>query len=310
VYLEMGRLWFQDPLGMIASGLFDGVSGSVAAGKVRVSGGALYTGLQYKETAKIIISSGDAQKYSLPFTYNDMNTYFATRRMLVYAGAEFPSLTPRTTLTVHGLGQIDVNPEAVAGESALHTQYLTVRYTFAPLETLMLTGAAIGGFAENQTRDFYGHFAAAGGMDWEVPGALQDMLQLGVRWSNGSTGSEGVIPFMPISSIAQGQVFSPNLSGLMTVQAKYTARLHRSFSASMESTYFIRTDGETVARAEYPASDARSLGGEVYGALQWVPTEDLMMTIGGGAFFPKLGAAFVPDSPVRWKVAAGLIFSL
>jgi hypothetical protein len=308
-YLEIGRLWFQDPLGIIVAGLFDGLNGSVVLGKARLSGGAFYTGFQYKGSAKIIMSSGDAQNYFLPFDYADMDTYFATRRLLVQAGAEFNGLTPRTTLTVNALGQIDVNPAALTGESALHTQYLTIRYTFMPLETLTLTGAVIGGLAENQMKDIYAHFAATGGMDWEVPGALQDMLQMSVHWSNGAV-NERIIPFAPLTSIARGQVFNPKLSGVMIARAKYTARPHRTFSASMEGSYFFRTDGETLVRGEYPPSDSRLLGGELYGTLQWVPTEDLMITIGGGAFFPGWGDVFVPDSPVRWKASAGFIFSL
>jgi hypothetical protein len=52
------------------------------------------------------------------------------------------------------------------------------------------------------------------------------------------------------------------------------------------------------------------MGGELYGTLLWAPVEDLMVTLGGGAFFPAWGDVFVPNVPVRWKASAGFIFSL
>jgi hypothetical protein len=137
--------------------------------------------------------------------------------MLVSMGTELNDLTPRTTLKVNLLGQFDLNPEALSGESAFHTQYLIIRHTSQPLETLALTGTVVGGLAENQVGDLYAQFAASGGVDWEAPGALQDMAQLEVRWSSGTV-NDRIIAFSPITSIAQGDVFTPKLSGLMAVK--------------------------------------------------------------------------------------------
>jgi hypothetical protein len=96
----------------------------------------------------------------------------------------------------------------------------------------------------------------------------------------------------------------------MTLKGKYTARLHKSFSVSAEGTYFIRTDGETLSGAEYPASSSRLLGGEFYGTLLWAPASDLAVSMGGGAFFPGMGDVFVSNSSVRWKLTAGIMLSL
>jgi hypothetical protein len=165
------------------------------------------------------------------------------------------------------------------------------------------------GLAENQT-DTSAHFAFAAGADWEVPGALRDMLQGEIRWSSGAM-NKNITAFTPVTSIPQGQVFSPNLSGLMTVKGKYITRFHENFSASAEGIYFIRTDdGETLSGAEYPPSSDRLLGGELYGTLLWAPVSDLKATLGGGFFFPGLGNVFAPDAPVRWKITAGVALSL
>ncbi|MDR1142902.1 MAG: hypothetical protein LBK77_01630, partial [Spirochaetaceae bacterium] len=124
LFLEAGRIRFEDPAGIIAAGLFDGLKGSAVFGKLRLSAGAFYTGFLYKETAGIVMTSGDAERYALPADYGDMDTYFASRRVLASVTGEFADLTPRTSLTLNALAQFDVN----GGEQRLHTQYLEARY--------------------------------------------------------------------------------------------------------------------------------------------------------------------------------------
>jgi hypothetical protein len=309
VFLEAGRIHFGDPSGIIAAGLFDGLNGSAVFGKVRLSMGAFYTGLLYKETAGIVMSSGDAERYVLPPDYGDSDTWFASRRVLASVTGEFADLTPRTSLTLNALAQFDVNGGEYSGEYRLHTQYLTARYGVRLLETLGLTGTAVVGLAENRENEGLFHFAAALEMDWETPGSLRDMVQMEFRWSSGEV-NDRIRPFMPLNASVQGQVFTPKLSALMTAKGKYTARLHRNFSAAAEGTYFIRTDGKTLSGAEYPPSDNRLLGGELYGMLVWAPVSDLMLRVGGGAFFPGVGNVFTAEAPVRWKISAGIVLSL
>jgi hypothetical protein len=139
------------------------------------------------------------------------------------------------------------------------------------------------------------------------------MLQGEIRWAAGAVNKENknMTAFTPVTNIPQGQVFSPNQSGLMTVKGKYTTRFHANFSASAEGTYFIRTDDkEALSGTEYPSSSGRLLGGELYGALVWAPVSDLRATLGGGFFFPGMGTVFAPDAPVQWKFSAGLVLSL
>jgi hypothetical protein len=260
--------------------------------------GAFYTGLLYKETAEILMTPSDVEAYI------DKDSYFASRRILFSLGAEFPALTPRSSLAANALAQFDVNNNV----TSVHTQYLSAKYTHLVMETLSLTGALALGLAENQA-DTSAHFAFVTGADWEVPGALRDMFRGEIRWSTGAV-NENITAFTPVTSIPQGQVFSPTLSGLMTVKGKYITRFHKNFSASAEGTYFIRTDGETLSGADLPPSSGRLLGGELYGALSWAPVSDFMATIGGGFFFPGMGNVFVPDAPIRWKITAGLVLSL
>jgi hypothetical protein len=315
VYLEAGRLRFEDPAGMIASGLFDGLCGSFAAGTALLNVRAFYTGLLYKESARITMTPGDTETYELPFAFDKSGSYFASRRALVSVEAEFGDLTPRTTLVLNALAQFDVNdkPARGSGNFTLHTQYLSAKYTALPLETLTFTGVAAAGPAESRGGDaaFYKtrfHYAAAASLEWEAPGTLRDMLRGEVRWAGGAV-ADTVAAFAPLNPRSPGQVFTPDFSGLAAVKGNYTARLHHTFSVSVEGTYFIRTDNKTLAGAEYPASAARFLGGEIYGNLLWALKSDLVLTLGGGAFFPDWGNVFVPEAPVQWKINAGLLAS-
>jgi hypothetical protein len=206
IHVEAGRVRFQDPAGFIAAGLFDGFTGSAVLGQARVSAGALYTGLLYKTTAEVLMTPSDVE------IYTDKDSYFASRRLLFSGGAEFPALTPKSSLVANALLQFDVNGKA----SSLHTQYLSAKYTYLALETLSLTGTAVAGLAENSDTHTSAHFAAAAGADWEVPGDLRDMLQGEIRWSSGAV-NKNITAFAPLTGIAQGQVFSPNLSGLMII---------------------------------------------------------------------------------------------
>jgi hypothetical protein len=310
VYLEAGRLAFQDPAGIIATGFFDGIGGSVVLGRARLSTHILYTGLLYKESAKIVMSPGDADAYAVPFVFGDPGSYFSSRRIATSISAEFSDLTPRTSLTLNTLAQFDVNNRD--RDALFHSQYLTVHYTAFLLETLNMTGAVVIGLAENRVA--WGdsprvHFAAAVKADWEVPGDLRDMLSGEVRWSSGA--GKVVAAFTPMSSIAQGQVFTPKLSGLATIKGQYTARLGDTFSASLGGTYFIRTDGGTLVGADYPASTTRRLmGGELYANVLWAPVSDVAITLGGGVFFPGLGDVFVKQAPALWKVTLGLVLTV
>jgi hypothetical protein len=311
LFLEAGRLRFAEPSGLVAVGLFDGVSGNFTAGGVRFSLGALYTGLAYKETVKIIMTAADAERYALPLDYADGDSYFASRRVLLSGGAEFPGLTRKITLALNGLAQFDVNGNAAIGgaDSSIHSQYLTVKPGFRLVESLYMTGTVVAALTENQAGDIRAHFAAAAGMDWETPGALPDMVQAEIRWAGGRV-NDTVRAFTPVTTIPQGEVFTPGLPGLMTIRGKYTVRPGNSFSVSAEGTYFFRTDGETLTGAEYPSSSARALGGELYGLFIWAPLPDVMLTVGGGAFFPQWGDVFDSEAPVRGKVRAALVLSL
>jgi hypothetical protein len=306
VYISLGRQWFRDSGGMIASGLFDGVQGTVTIGISRLSLGVFYTGLLFKETAKILMTGSDVLRYQKPLDSPNLEGYFASRRIMASLAGEFPGLTPRTTLTIQGLAQFDVND---APDTRLHSQYLEARFTTDPADTLHLALAGVGELIQEEA-ERRGSLAVSAGADWEVPGAARDIFSAQFRWAGGDINS-GFRAFTSVSDITAGRVFDSRLSALMSAGASYMARVHTSFSAEGGTAYFIRTDEATQVDKDLDgSSESRFLGGELYGSLVWAPDPAFRFSAWGGAFFPQWGDAFADDAPVRWKINLGLTVSL
>ncbi|WP_010263892.1 hypothetical protein [Treponema primitia] len=305
VFVSAGRQHFADSAALIASGFFDGLLGSLSLQKARLSAGVFYTGFLYKESAEIIMSAVDMANYSKPLDYGDGDSYRASRRLLAELTGEFPDLTSRTSLTVNALGQFDLT-----SQDALHSQYLLGHYFFTPIEVLRLNLAASVGFTETDGVDLRTSLAFQAGAEWNPPGSLEDMADLRFRWASGAI-SDTIGVFLPLNGIIQGEIFMPRISSLLSVKAAYTARLHEQVSVSAGTTYFIRTDTETFNDADLdPQSSSLLLGGELYGSVIWAIDSILRFTAGGGAFFPQWGGAFAADTPLRWKVNAGVTVSL
>jgi hypothetical protein len=303
LYLTMGRQNYRDSGGMIASGLFDGVSAGIGLGGLRLSLGALYTGFLYKETAEILMTAEDRDRYLSPLDYNDPETYFASRRILIPLDLEFSDLSSRLSLALTLLTQIDINDAP-----ALHTQYLEARLGLGAADALRFTLTGIGGLAKSDDPEVRAHFAAALGADWTLPGTLTDMLSAELRWGSGTI-NDAIGPFIPVSGIAQGEIFIPPLPGLMNLRIAYTARSHRDLSFSGKAIVFWRTDVGTFQDGDLDGlSRERYLGTEVSGSLIWAPQSMVRINAGGGVFFP--GGAFAEDTEIRWKLQAGIIFSL
>ena len=153
-------------------------------------------------------------------------------------------------------------------------------------------------------------FAFTLGADWETFSPLQDLASLEIFWSTGAANSH-VGRFTPISGLVKGQVFTPKLSALMTINAAYTAKILPVLSASGEFTYFIRTDVETFEDSELdPDSSSRALGGEFYLNVVWAPFSDIRAAFGFGVFMPGMGGAFASNAKARLKANFGLTVSL
>ncbi|MDR0450090.1 MAG: hypothetical protein LBH26_02365 [Treponema sp.] len=308
INITLGRHWFQDQAGMIASGLFDGLTGNFGWGRLRLSGGVYYTGLLYRGTAGILMTDKDIRDQAVPLDYGDfLNTYPASRRVLASIAGDFPNASSRAVLGFNALGQYDFNDYGNSGDEPLHSQYLELRYGLEPLDSLRFTLTGLGAAREMGTElDF--SLAAALGAEWEIPGRLRDMLSAELRWGSGEINSF-LVPFRPLNNIAQGSIFTPALSGIMNARASYVFRPHDTLSFNAAGAAFWRSDRNTFQDAELdPASNNLFLGAEAYGQITWAPQSALRLDLRGGVFFP-LGA-FRAGTPLRWNAGAALVVSL
>jgi hypothetical protein len=309
VSLALGRHAFGDSAGLIASGLFDGLSGSFAIGGARLGAGVYYTGLLYKGTSQILLSDRDKILSQVPLDYSDMDTYFGSRRLAAALSGEFPSLGVRSSLALDLIAQFDLNESDPAMPGTFHSQYLEALYTIEAAPSVSLSLALVGGVSELKAdgadTDTLFSYALKGGLDWKPPTALQDLFALELSYASDA--------FAPLSGgISAGQIFVPGLASLMSIKGAYSARIQETLSAEAAAVYFLRTDTSTFSDdAELdPAKDSLALGMELLGRLIWAPDPDVRFTLNAGAFFPNLGGAFTDDAKIRFKTSLGLIISL
>jgi hypothetical protein len=304
LYFRLGRQRFEDPAGFVAAGLFDGLSAGFSAAGSRFSLGAWYTGLLHKGTADITMTGRDQDEYEKPFAFD--GGYFASRRGMVSFAWEKSGLGSLSSLALGVLGQFDLNGD----EDWLHSQYLSARYGLRLPADLELQAGAVLGTGESPE---WGMFFAGGlEITWTLSGAPDDHLSFRGLYSSPYR-NERLRSFIPVNSLAQGQVFSPALAGISVIRCAYTLRPRPAISLTGEASYFIRTDTVSFKDNREPENlkgEGYFLGGECYATALWMPLPDLALTFGGGAFFPRTGNAFTDNTEIRRKAALGLILSL
>jgi hypothetical protein len=304
--LEAGRLSHRDPLNLVMNGLFDGLALNAELGKTRLSVGAFYSGLLYKKTAYIVMSPGDSGDYY------DQDVYFASRRLVVSAGWEIPALfNTEGKLDLGLIGQFDLNDTdaRMSGDIKIHSQYALAKFTLPFLNYYNAELGALLEMMEESDLDPGLCFAFSGGLAWLPSGGLNDRLSLTMALSSGAW-NDTARAFLPINTIAQGKALRANLSGLALVEGGYATRLHQSFSAEFLAAYFFRTDAHTYNNPDLDADSLSPLlGGEISSTLIWAPVSDISVSLGGGAFFPRLGKSFTADASPQWRISLETILS-
>jgi hypothetical protein len=302
--LTLGRQPYRDSAGLITSGFFDGFSGSVGlGGKARLSAGVYYTGLLYKETAKILMTPNDLALYSRKLDYADWDTYFASRRLLGTIRGELPSLSPRSSLTLDLIAQVDQN----TSPDRFNSQYIEALYGFELTDTVDLTTAAAGGWMEPADTEGKFSFAIRSGARWRPPTVLQDQVSAELVYASGNV-NDDVGDFTSISNITVGQVFTPKIPSLLSVHGTYTVRLHETVSAEGGAAWFFRTDQAAGRSYSGQGSNSRfsPLGGEAFGSLIWAPDPDVRVTLQAGGF---IGGDYFQITKVIARAGLGLVIS-
>jgi hypothetical protein len=302
LFVEAGRITFEDPLGSVATGLFDGAKASLSLGPNTLNLSALYSGLQYKERAKIVMTQGDLLDYA------DKDIYFSAKRLLFSAFWQTRRVGNfENILDLGGLVQTDLRS---SDEERLHSQYLLGKFSLPLFSVVTLGAGGIFGLKQQDSGDAFslaGDFSAG----LAVPGSLADRISLSWFVSSGSSGSS-YRPYFPVTAIAGGEVFTPSLAALSVAKLLYQAKPFDSLYFDIALRYFWRTTREGgIIPGIGATSDIEkdNLGAEFYTSGVWTPLSDLSFSLGWGLF--------IPDGPVKdvstttlWKLTTAMTLSL
>ena len=307
--LRAGRLPWEDPLGFIAGGLFDGAAFTAAQGEGEWSAALFYTGLLYKRAANITITEAEEAAWAEPLDGSRPRSYFASRRLLAALGWEHPGIAELLSLRTALILQCDLRPAAdLAGGPRFHSGYLAASAYLplgdmwsasagAVLEAALSSKTAEGGALENGVA-----LAGEAALSFFPPTDFPDRVTLLGRFSSGSAGPFAA--FVPVTTEPQGRILRAKLSGLSMIRASWEARLHRSFTLTAEASSFM-----SAAESGGNGEGVRVLGTEFFAEALWSPLSDLQLRLGGGAFAPALGNAS-PGDPLRWRVKLDLLLAV
>jgi hypothetical protein len=215
-------------------------------------------------------------------------------------GWEHPALADLIRTNAAFIAQIDLNGR----DDYLHSQYLTAKIGI-PFNSFLFEAGGVLELAQTGSGSNTG-LAGELGILWTLPTAFPSRLSFNGYFSGGSSAA-----FSPITAQLCGEVLEAMPSGISMLSLDYIARLHKTFSAGLTYSYFIRSDSKTFAG--YPIDiiddDGSLLGNEFFARLIWAPFSDLQINMGGGVFIPAMGNA-APDREPQWriKLAAVLVF--
>ena len=301
---RVGRMFYSDPLGIIATGLFDGAQITFDTMAGSFSAGAWYTGFLFNDRANIAMTYSERQSLDASLDFDNFaDTYFAPSRALFALDWEHRYVAGgflRAALSL--ICQFDLTDEDV------NTQYLALRLTY-PLGALLFNLGGSLGFAQvsgdNQT-----FLAAQAGLEWTLPTSFASRFSLLGRMASGITNDESIHAFLPVTTISLSPVLQSGVSGLTMIHLDYSARFNRQFALSLSSYYFIRNDLYTDdSFVSIAGNDGFFLGNEFFARLFWIPASDVQLNLGAGLFLPSMGNV-APDVGNAWRIEFGLSVSL
>jgi hypothetical protein len=300
IIIEAGRVPFQDPLVAVASGLFDGFKASFSQNKNTLNASVLYAGLQDKEEAKIVMTQGDLNDYI------DKDNYFASQRLITSVFGQSRYIGNWDNILDLGvLAQFDLRDD---NTERLHSQYVLGKFRFPVASVLDVSTGGIFGIKEQDSGSALS-FAFNISASFPVPGPLIDQLSVAGLVSSGSADRQ-LRPYFPISTLAEGEIFTPSLAALNTAKLVYRVRPLDTVFFNLTGCYFWRTTHEVIPGiAALNNSDKDNLGLELYASGVWAVLSDVALNVGGGAFFPD-GPVKEANTDILWKFNIAITLSL
>jgi hypothetical protein len=275
-FLKAGRFSYTDATAFIADGIFDGISGSLLFAKARVTASAFYTGLLYKETAKILMSAQDRADYE------DAGNYYAPKKAFGALEITVQDLfNYRASFTFEALGILDL-----AKEGAVNTHYFSINALLAPCSFLRFDVRQVTGLTWKEgERTFQSALSLKldAFPEWSP---FEDTVSFRYSWSSGPGDTE-FSRFLPLTQREQGAVFTPYFSNLSTAGLSYAVKSARLLQAELRFTAFFRTSFEVPLIETEDKTGASALGQEIYASIAWKALSDLSFSAGFGVFFPN-----------------------
>ncbi|MDR0527298.1 MAG: hypothetical protein LBG79_05740 [Spirochaetaceae bacterium] len=303
-FAELGRIPFSDIISLSANGMFDGAKLRFSAGEHGISASAFYTGLLYKETAKIFLNAQDKDDYY-------RQNYFAPPHLLMSLAYHF-------------------KPESLEGSrfSAEFIREADMRKGSTSSTMFFLAGAALV-LKENITMDAGGLLSAGVESDESTIGLaalfslrvhlnqpLKAELSFNTNLFWGALDEPLPLPF--INKRQVGLIYDPEVARLLNLQLIYTAILTPTLSFNTSLMLFARLDSDYMPDfwqyIDYQNENANGflLGEEFYAGVIWTPLSDLSFNISAIFFFPDNGpdSVYIRNTPMKWDLRLGLLISM
>ena len=285
---RIGRSAYRDPLGFIVDGFFDGAQAVLDTSAGVFSAAAMYAGFICKRRANIEMTVAEYNHNNAAIEPGDIfNTYFAPSRLIAALEWEHPLMAQHLRLNLAAIAQFDLSGEK------LNSQYILAKMTM-PFQVFSFEAGACFNLIQFSGRNETA-FAAELGLNWFWRNQGLSFLS---RFSSGYAG--GITPFLPVTTVTQGNVFTTSMIGMAVFSLDYSMRLSRDLSFSIMPAYFIDN---------FDDDSSGLLGAEAYAKLNWSPLSDLMFSLGGGAFLPSLGNV-ASDGNALWRMEMNVVISL
>ncbi len=306
---------------------FPGISVNVAAG---------YTGLVTKGASTIELSKSDLNDYV------NTGVNFASPRVIEIVQATVFAL-PGQTIAVSAVLQQDLrgtpldlangSAESLVSEGSttvqpseggrVNTQYVGLGMSGAITGNLyydvfgyLETGQMLSYLSGSYQNIFFFAALAGGGLRILFPEALSSAIAARVLYASGDPNAgivvegqtQGFSVFTPISRPTLDNVFSPQLSNLIVLEASYSLKplsglgsgLPSKLQTAVQTDVFFRPTSGAISEPGVSAGGADSyLGTEVDLSINFSPLSDVASSLWGGVFLP--GSAFASGSGVQYK---------
>lgn len=284
--VHLGRISADDPAGSYSPSRVDGLSAEISTGQMDISVLGGYTGFLSAKAAGISLSAADAADIANPAVY------FAAPRAFGMAGLHFVEL----------VGPLDLS-FSIGGQADLRTMTMSTLHSFwgqlllqGPLALGMdlsasidaaLQGANLSALMPALMASLRASWASSSGLD----------LGLQAEWASGASGP--LDAWKPMRILATGSSFTESLSGLYLAKVSADYPILDGLEASGSVAGFGLAGG-IISDPDFIGGSWDWLGEEVTANLQYSPTTDLVLTLGGSVFLPSWGLAYRPSAMPRW----------